>query len=81
MNLRVPSLKFQTNNILTNYDVCEWGREDDGGWHFHRSYLRQNSAAWIEKGGPFDFLGGLEDLVKARTVFAVQKSREAIRYL
>ena len=52
-----------------------------GGWHFHRSYLRQNSAAWIEWGAPVDFLGGLEELVKARTIFAVQKSREAFRYL
>ena len=31
MKLKVPSFKFQTNNILTNYDACEWGREDDGG--------------------------------------------------
>ena len=34
-----------------------------------------------DRGGLFDFLGGLEDLVKARIIFTVGKSREAVRYL
>ena len=59
-----------TNNISTNYEAR--GRRGGGveGWHFHRSYLRQKCAAWIEIGGGlFDFLGGVGRLGQSKNYF------------